>query len=234
MTTPDPTPSPTPLPYYDEDGITIYHGDCREVLAAGPSIHADVLITDPPYGVGLTVKRHRWGEQKAASASYDDGDEVADLLREAIPVALDRSGDRGMVFSGARNLWAYPPASAVGAVFLTNGSGMSSWGFQCSHQILYYGKDPYLADGRGSMPNGLFDKGFHRETVDHPCPKPISWMTWAIERASREGETVLDPFMGSGTTLVAAKRHGRKAIGIEIEERYCEIAVKRLAQGVLL
>jgi site-specific DNA-methyltransferase (adenine-specific) len=68
----------------------------------------------------------------------------------------------------------------------------------------------------------------------HPCPKPIRWASWMMQRASLERDLVLDPFMGSGTTLRAAKDLGRYAIGIEIEERYCEIAAKRMAQGVLL
>jgi site-specific DNA-methyltransferase (adenine-specific) len=71
------------------------------------------------------------------------------------------------------------------------------------------------------------------DKTDHPCPKPYGWMAWAICLASEDGETVLDPFMGSGTTLRAAKDLGRKAIGIEIEERYCEIAAKRMRQEVL-
>ena len=71
------------------------------------------------------------------------------------------------------------------------------------------------------------------DPVDHPCPKPLPWMLWLVGLVSQEGETVLDPFAGSGTTLRAARDLGRRAIGIEIEERYCEIAVQRLAQGVL-
>jgi len=71
------------------------------------------------------------------------------------------------------------------------------------------------------------------DKVDHPCPKPIRWVTWLTSMVSQEGETVLDPFMGSGTTLRAARDLGRKAIGIEIEERYCEIAARRLDQAVL-
>jgi len=101
------------------------------------------------------------------------------------------------------------------------------------HPILYYGKDPFLQDGKGGRPNSLRDEQPNREVIDHPCPKPIKWMRWAVSRASREGETILDPFMGSGTTLRAAKDLGRKAIGIELSERYCEIAVRRLQQSVL-
>ncbi len=71
------------------------------------------------------------------------------------------------------------------------------------------------------------------EKNGHPCPKPIGWMLWAVGLASRQGETVLDPFMGSGTTLRAAKDLGRRAIGIEIEEMYCEVAAKRLSQECL-
>lgn len=69
--------------------------------------------------------------------------------------------------------------------------------------------------------------------TDHPCPKPLSFILYLVKRLSDEGQMVLDPFMGSGTTLRAAKDMGRKAIGIELEEEYCEIAVKRMAQEVL-
>ena len=71
------------------------------------------------------------------------------------------------------------------------------------------------------------------ERNGHPCPKPVEWMLWLVKWVSLEDETILDPFMGSGTTLVAAKQLGRRAIGIEIEERYCEIAANRLRQEVL-
>lgn len=224
-------------PYYADEAVTLYHGDCREVL---PSVEADVLITDPPYGVGLVTKTSDYrggafdgGESLQASVLYDDDPEaIRALIREVIPPALDACG-RGLVFSGPAMLFAYPEPAAIGCVFTPNGAGRSPWGFQCSHPVLYYGKDPYLADGKGSRPNGFRTEQPNREAFDHPCPKPLLWMEWAVDRASRAGETILDPFAGSGTTLVAAKRLGRRAIGIEIEERYCEIAVKRLAQGVL-
>lgn len=157
---------------------------------------------------------------------------IRTLLKETIPLVLSRV-NRALIFSGARMLFIYPEPDAIGAVFTPSGAGHSPWGFQCSHPILYYGKDPYLADGLGPRPNGFRDEQPNRENIDHPCPKPVKWMRWAVNRASRYGETIIDPFMGSGTTLRAALDLGRNAIGIEIEERYCEIAVRRLAQRTL-
>lgn len=226
-------------PYYDFDGITIHHGDCRDVL---PTLGAvDLVLTDPPYGVNLTTKTSDYrqsdnfdnGKSLQATTLYsDDPAETRLLIQAVMPVVLSIA-KRAMVFSGVASMWSYPEPRAVGCVFNVNGAGRSSWGFQCMHPILYYGKDPYLEDGKGSRPNSLQAIQPNRERIDHPCPKPIDWMRWAVSRASREGELILDPFMGSGTTLVAAKALGRRAIGIEIEERYCEIAAKRLQQSVL-
>ena len=223
-------------PYYDDGTVTIYHADCRDLL---PSLTADVLITDPPYGVGFAVKRirnsNRSGSHAVGSSSVlyaDDPETAGDLIRHAIPLAIAATTS-GLIFCGSRMLHTYPQPDAIGAVYTPAGSGMSKWGFRTSQPILYYGPDPYLADGKGHRPNGFVDPRPHADPVDHPCPKPLHWMTWAVNRASRIGETVLDPFMGSGTTLLAAKIDGRRVIGIDISEHYCEIAANRLAQGVL-
>jgi site-specific DNA-methyltransferase (adenine-specific) len=223
-------------PYYDDGSVTIYHGDAHDFLPP-----ADVLVTDPPYGIGLTTKTSDYrdsaafdnGKSLQASVLYEDTPEaIRALVADVIPRALAGT-DRAVIFPGPAMLWAYPEPKAIGCVFMPNGAGRSAWGFQCSHPILYYGKDPFLADGKGGRPNSFRDEQPNREKFDHPCPKPLAWMRWAVNRASRQGETVLDPFMGSGTTLRAAKDLGRKAIGIEIEERYCEIAAQRCAQDVL-
>ena len=215
-------------PYYQDEWVTLYHGDCREVL---PSLSADVLITDPPYGVGLTTKTSDY-RLKASTLYADDPETIRALIAEAVPLALSRT-TRGLIFCGARMLFAYPEPASVGVVFTPNGAGQCPWGFQVGHPILFYGRDPYLEDGKGSRPNGFRTEQPNREVIDHPCPKPLAWMTWAVNRASRLGETVLDPFAGSGTTLIAAKKDGRRSIGVEISETYCEIIVKRLGQGVL-
>jgi DNA modification methylase len=226
-------------PYYEQDGIVIYHGDCRDVLATLPSgFTVDVTVTDPPYGVGLTGKlaKQRGGGQtfRAGAYSFDDAPEyVRDVVVPVIEAC--RKISRAVVLTpGIRNLWAYPPADDLGCFFSAAGTGVGRWGFTCSQPILYYGADPYLAAGMGSRANS------HGQTypndansIGHPCAKPLPMWRWLVGRTSLPGMTILDPFMGSGTTLVAAKPQGCKAIGIELEERYCEIAAKRLAQGAL-
>lgn len=214
-------------PYYDDGTVTIYHGDARDWSGS-----ADVLITDPPYGVGLVTKTTKHGKARESSVLYRDDPEHVRELIASIVVPLLAMCDRALIFPGSRMMFAYPEPAAIGSVFMPNGAGRCSWGFQTSHPILFYGRDPFLVDGQGSRPNGFRDHEPNREEYDHPCPKPLPWMRWAVSRTSRPGETVLDPFAGVGTTLRAAKDHGRRAIGIELEERYCEQAALRCAQEV--
>ena len=219
--------------YYQEKGIEIWHGDCRDWGG-----DADVLITDPPYGVGFSGKsqKTRAGDTIKAEGGYLFDDSREYVRRVVVPVVqsvLDISG-RGAVTPGTKSMWLYPEPSDVGSWFSAAGTGISSWGFRCSQPILWYGKDPYQADGLGARANS-FGQTYPNDAnkAGHPCAKPIRFVNWLVNRASRPGETILDPFMGSGTTLRAAKDLGRKAIGIEIEERYCEIAAQRLEQEVL-
>ena len=221
-----------PTPYYADDAVTIYHGDCRELLPFIPK--ADLVLTDPPYGVELEQKS--WAAEnngRAASVTYrDDAEWVIKLIREVIPVVIAK-GQRTIIFPGPSLLWEYPAARTLGCVYVPSGTGRAPWGFQCSHPILFYGTDPYLQEGLGGRANSFQSTIGVTEKIDHPCPKPLGWMRWAVVRGSWKGEGVLDPFMGSGTTLRAAKDLGRRAIGIEIEERYCEIAANRMSQTVM-
>lgn len=214
--------SSAPAPYYQDAAVTIYHGDCREIL---PQIEADVLVTDPPYGVefdGKATKRTRGGKP-GGYTTEDDGDVGPAIVRDAL-----RRVVRGAVFPGNRMLFRYPEPRDIGCVFVPSGAGIGPAGFTCFHPILYYGPRASNVLRPTSMQSlALADK------VDHPCPKPMPWLRWLLQIVSNEGETVLDPFMGSGTTVRAAKDLGRRAIGIDIEERYCEVAVKRLGQEVL-
>jgi site-specific DNA-methyltransferase (adenine-specific) len=223
-------------PYYQHGGITIYHGDCRDVLATVG--HVDAVITDPPYGVGLEAKRakQRDGDIKARDGSYSF-DDTAEYVSGVVVPVIDKCrhiAKSVALTPGTRSLWLYPPADDVGCFFSAAGTGMGRWGFTCSQPILYYGSDPFLRTSQGARANSCGQTYPNdANTYDHPCVKPIRMVRWLVGRASLPGETVLDPFMGAGTTLVAAKDLYRHAIGIEIEERYCEIAAKRLEQEVL-
>ena len=216
-------------PYYEDGSVTIYHGDCRELL---PTLDFDALIADPPYGVGLAGKSTRWTAKSGIGyTKFDDTPE--EVEREVIPTlmaAVQRG--RAVITPGLRMMWAYPRPDAIGAIFYPSGAGPGRWGFTCWQPILYYGKDPYLAKGLGSRPDS-FSSTEAAEVNGHPVPKPLGAMRWLVNKGSLPGELVLDPYMGSGTTLRAAKDLGRRAIGIEIEERYCEIAARRCSQEVL-
>jgi len=208
-------------PYYEADGITIYHGDCREIL---PDLTADVLITDPPWGVGFKGK---WTKHTLPSGGYESGEDDPTIGPDVVRLALDFV-KRGAVFPGTKLLFAYPTPRDMGGIYLPSGSGFGPWGFQCFNPVLFYGKRP----GSPNYPT-VISSHATADDCGHPCPKPLRWMTWAVHMASLEGDAILDPFAGSGTTLRAARDMGRKAIGIEQSERYCEIAANRLAQGVL-
>jgi site-specific DNA-methyltransferase (adenine-specific) len=226
-------------PYYEQSGITIFHGDCCEVMASFPScFRVDVTVTDPPYGVGLTGKlaKKRGGGQTFRPGAYGFEDAPEYVRSVVVPVIehCRRISDAVVLTPGTRNLWMYPQPDDLGCFFSAAGTGVGRWGFTCSQPILFYGADPYLAAGMGSRANS------HGQTypndanfVGHPCAKPLPMWRWLVGRSLLPGMTILDPFMGSGTTLVAAKPQGCKAIGIEIEERYCEIAARRLQQEAL-
>jgi DNA modification methylase len=208
-------------PYYADDLVTLYHGDSRELL---PFIEADVLVTDPPYGVAFSGKVTK---HTTNTVGYTTGDDAA-VGPEVVRQALERV-ERAAVFTGNRLLHAYPKPDDVGCVFCPSGAGSGPWGFTLFNPILFYGKRP-------GTPRPTSIQSFDRAPADaswHPCPKPTRWMTWLVSLASVEGETVLDPFAGSGSTLVAAKSLNRRAIGIELEERYCAGIAGRLRQDVL-
>jgi DNA modification methylase len=215
-------------PYYQDGSVTIYHGDCQAFIHTV----ADCFITDPPYGVGLAARTTKRAVRPGAYSQFDDTPEYVSAVVVPLITGMLGHAMRGSVTPGVRCMWLYPKPTDMGVIWSPAGAGMSSWGFNCSHPIFYYGADPFLVDGQGSRPNGMQWKNATVEN-GHPCPKPLSVMQWLVGRVSRPGELIYDPFAGSGTTLAAAKNMGRKAIGIEIEERYCELAAQRCAQEVL-
>jgi site-specific DNA-methyltransferase (adenine-specific) len=213
---------------------TLYLGDCRDVL---PTLErVDAVVTDPPYGVDFKGKVTKHTTSRHEKTYQDDSGFFYAVTLPAIVAALSVS-DRGAVFTGIKMIREYPDPTDVGGIVCPNGSGRSPWGFGCYNPILYYGTSPYLAVGLGSRPNAtsMSLPGMHitGESLgnSHPCPKPIAFMLWTVTAASLSGHTILDPFMGSGTTGVACARLGRKFIGIEIDESYFDIACRRIEEA---
>jgi site-specific DNA-methyltransferase (adenine-specific) len=212
-------------PYYADEWATIYHADCRDVLA---DLAADVVLTDLPYGIGCGYD------------GYDDtADNLAALIADTLP-AMRAAAPVVALTCGVPNLWRYPPPTWVLCWYQVNALQSSGpWGFNAWQPVPVYGADPYLRRQLGRRPDVIVttsttnvDTGRLRRR--HPCPKFVTAWTPILRRLSPdESDVVLDPLMGSGTTLVAAKYTGRRSIGVEQSERYCELAATRLAQAVL-
>lgn len=200
-------------------------GDCREVLPAVGRV--DVVVTDPPYGVGLGVgndKRAGHGLARQAYASYEDTPEnYREVIVPAVAAAL-RMSSRGAVFC-SRHFGLLPEPDAVGGVYIPASLARSRWGFNQLQHVFFYGTAPGL--NAGSRPTVLLSVET-AEPCEHPCPKPLGWMTWLVGTSTRPGEAVLDPFMGSGTTGIACTKLGRRFIGIEIEPSYFDLACRRI------
>ena len=213
------------------DNVQLFNGDCLEVLKSLAPGSVDAVVTDPPYGVGFKGKRTKH-ECSLVNVGYDNLSDTADIIHgvavPAVRFCIEKFG-RAAVFPGIKNMWYYPHPKDVGGVFCPNGAGMSPWGFTCLHPVLFYGGKP--AGIRGPTPTVLRST-VKAEKNGHPCPKPLEWMVWLIEKCSLPGDTILDPFMGSGTTGVACVQTGRKFIGIEIDTNYFAIAQKRIADAV--
>lgn len=206
-------------PYYQDSACTIYHGDCREIMPQLPL--SDIVITDPPYGMEF-VSNFRFVKHGKIA-----GDE--ELPLDAIWLAISKAERAAYVFCRWDNFYQMPKPKSVIA-WVKNNWSMGDlehehgrqWEACCfypraRHEFVSHIPDVIFADRTG---NEL-----------HPTEKPQELIGKII--ASNVGETILDPFMGSGTTLLAAKEHGRRAVGVEIDESRCETAAKRLAQEVL-
>jgi len=210
-------------PFYDRDGITIYNADCRQVL---PFLDRfDLLLTDPPYGIGEARGKNKSRDNQAVardygSAEWDDAPPDRWLLDQ-----MRQLSEWQIVFGG--NFFELPPSPcwlvwhkkdcasdfADCELAWTNRTGAVRY-----HRHLWSG---YWQEDMGN-----------KDVRVHPTQKPLSLMKWCCSLVP-DAKSVLDPFMGSGTTLVAAKLLGLRAVGIEINREYCEAAVERLRQGVL-
>jgi DNA modification methylase len=206
-------------PYYDEAGITIYHGDCAQVLPFLDPV--DLLLTDPPYGIGADLGGGKSAKKWEAHTGENrwDASPIADWLMD---LAISKA-NKAIIWGG--NYYSFRPSPCwlfwdkETAGVTTFADGEMAWTNldKAVRLIRHLWSGPYMR---------------YKEVREHPTQKPLPVMRWCIEQAG-DVSTILDPFMGSGTTLVAAKNLGKRAIGIERELKYCEIAVRRLAQQTL-
>ena len=227
-----------PEPYYEHEGITIYHGDCRELIPR-LGLCADLTLTDPPYGVG---RRYGPNYDDSRARYWDWFLPALALVKSAASVvtvhhllfAMKHITDWDWVIA-----WHKPYGAGVrigNSPILPHWEPILVWGI---HSLgtkpgvlpdwLSHNPERSPRPHNGKSPRNADDE----QGTGHPLPKPVALERKLISVLSHEGALVFDPFMGSGTTLRAAKDLGRRAIGIEIEERYCEIAAKRLAQEVM-
>ena len=207
-------------PYYEADGITIYNADCAAVLPCLPKF--DLLLTDPPYGIGADDYIRNLSRSKLTAArDFGDGGWDTRPPAELLDSCRERCHD-SVVWGG--NYFQLPPSSCWFVWDKDNGTNDFA--------------DCELAWTTSSKAVRKFRwrwKGMLKERPEprvHPTQKPLALMRWCLSWFS-QAETVLDPFAGSGTTLLAAKLEGRQCVGVEVSERFCEAAAKRLEQGVL-
>lgn len=221
-------------PFYDHAGITIYHGKA-EIVVPALNITADLLLTDPPYGIGAggssgfgqgnKVYKSGFlkGQKAIGTREYIKGDWDDAPVDDAILTMMRACCKHQIIFGG--NYFTLPPSRCWLLWDKLNGpndfaDGEMAWtNMDRAVRIFRY------------LWNGMMKE--RPERRDHPTQKPLALMSWCLTQAPAGITSVFDPFMGSGTTLVAAKNVGLRAIGIEQDERFCEIAARRLAQEVL-
>lgn len=201
-------------PYYQDDSVTIYHGDCLDVF---PLLTSDLVITDPPY-------------PKEFLHLYE---ELADLCSRFLPPAAPVLAMAGPSYLPAilQGMGKYLDYHWTIAYTTIGGQAAQLWTRKVIANwkpVLWFQNGAY--EGKW-VSDVIKSQGNDKE--NHHWGQSITGMRGLVDRFSLPGQTILDPFMGAGTTLRAAKDLGRKAIGIEVEERHCETAAKRMAQEVL-
>jgi len=218
------------------EGVTLYLGDCGHLL---PDLTgADSLITDPPYGILVPgdfkerVRDDRGGKHGLRIAEYEGYSDTYEHFKRRIVPRLNLAigaTKRAAVFTGPHIIEQQKP-DAIGGIYCAAATGRNEWGFKNFLPVFLYGGAPDLNLG-AKIPTAIASAAI-AEPNGHPCPKPLAWMKWLVALASKRDETILDPFMGSGTTGVAAVKLGRKFIGIEIEPKYFDIACHRISEAL--
>ena len=218
MTATDPWPPPGIEWYYHDDHTAIAHGDCHEILPLLPRV--DLVLTDPPYGMAYKPGVVHRNARAFNAVAGDDEPFDPSFLPLDVPTCL-----WGANFYASR----LPDSGGWLCWDKRTRDGLKVRSAECEFAWTNFVRSPKVFR---FMWAGAFRDGEGRGHHLHPTQKPVELFGWILGMQPDAG-TILDPFMGSGPTLRAAKDLGRRAIGIEIEERYCEIAARRMAQEVL-
>ena len=207
-------------PYYEENDITIYHGDCRDIL---PSLSAvDLVLTDP---VWPNAKVPLIGSDRPIDL-FREATELIDASRWAIQIGCDTSP---LFLACLEKKWPFFRVCWL-EMARPHYKGRLMYGSDVAY---LYGTPPPSYQNHHVVPGRMIDASSDGKQSDHPCPRKLKHVSWLVDKWSYPLDIILDPFMGSGTTAVAAKNHEQRFIGIEIEEKYCEMSVRRLQQEVL-
>ena len=217
-------------PYYQDEHVTLYHGDCLDLADVWTG--ADVLVTDPPYGYDVKMC-HGDGSARGGSTAWHGTAIANDADLTARDNALNVWGGRPALVFGS---WKRPKPTQTRAVLIwdkgpAHGMGDLRIPWKPNHEEIYVLGEGFTGRRTSGVLSGYTQVTWASKGLDHPNMKPLSLMTELIGKCPPG--TIADPFAGSGSTLVAARNLGRKAIGVELEERYCEIIAKRLAQSAL-
>ena len=189
-------------PYYQDEWVTIYHGDCREILPQLPKV--DLVLTDPPY----ELENYRLVAELGLPV-------LAWCGLRTLPIALTELGN-SLTYRGVFAYVNQTTGHMIGKII------------NKTHFLLWFGDNKML----GYLPNGYMSVGWGMENNSHKWAKNPRFIEKAIVAFANASDIILDPFLGNGVTSYCAKKLNRKCIGIEIEEKYCEIAAKRCSQQV--
>ncbi len=208
-------------PYYEQDGITIYHADCADILPTIDPTTVDLLLTDPPYGVQTVT-------DNSSRSRRSIGRQFPLILGDESPFHPGHLlGFSRCVLFGANNFAHHLPSSASWVVWNRLSGSSNTADAELAWSNLGGTVRMFTHLWNGVLRDS--EIGWHV----HPTQKPVALMTWILNKWTEPGDLILDPYMGSGPIAQACHELGRRYIGIEIEEKYCQIAVDRLAQQVL-
>lgn len=212
-----------PKPYFQNDLVTLYHGDCLEITVW---LEADVLVTDPPYGVAYKSNmnkgrnRTKWHDVIANDQNAENRDSALDIWGDQKAALVFGTWKVNKPIGTKQTVvWDKSPCGFMGDTAIPFGP---------THEEIYcMGKSGWTGIREPSVIKAQMLMSSSSERPDHPTPKPIGLMEKLV---SKTIGVIADPFAGSGATLIAARNLGRKSIGVELEEKYCELIANRLSQ----